>query len=168
MMTNKQKFIFCTGLLLVAILLMAANQAPSVYIEKGPPHPRALIISRFIWTSALAAIAFILGGIFSSNNKILILANLVIISFSCLYFGRTAILEIQQWPRVRERAQIWDQRDLQIKQAISAGQNNVYVKAIDGATMDHTRDFKESPTFWLNACAARYYGIEEIIVGTEK
>jgi len=145
---------------------MAANQAPSVFIEKGPPHPRALIMSRFIWTITLAAIAFAIGGLYTIKNKRLYIINLILLGFSLIYFGRTVVLETKQWQVFSNRAMIWDNRDMQIRQAVLNGEKQITVKAIDGATMDNTRDFKERPTFWLNACAAQYYGIDEIFTGT--
>jgi hypothetical protein len=164
--TIKQFVFFSFGALIIALLLMAANQAPSVFIEKGPPHPRALIMSRFIWTITLAAIAFAIGGLYRVKNKQLYIINLILLGFSLIYFGRTVVLETKQWQVFSNRAMIWDNRDMQIRQAVLNGEKQITVKAIDGATMDNTRDFKERPTFWLNACAAQYYGIDEIFTGT--
>ena len=164
----KQILFICVVILFSAILLMAANQAPSTYIEKGPPHPRALIISCFIWTSALASVSFVLGTSFSLKLDKSIFFIFLMLFFAFFYFGRTVILEMQQWKIFSERAQIWDYRDAQIKQAVIDEQQSVYVQAIDGASMDHTRDLKEKPQFWINACAAKYYGIEEIYAGAQK
>jgi hypothetical protein len=164
--TIKQLVLFCLGALIIALLFMAANQAPSVYIEKGPPHPRALIMSRFIWTITLAAIAFVIAGFYRIKNKRLYAFNLILLGFSLIYFGRTVILETKQWQIYSDRAMIWDNRDMKIRQAVLNGEKQITVQAIDGATMDNTRDFKERSTFWLNACAAHYYGIEEIFTTT--
>ncbi len=166
--THKQFIWIILAIVLAALLLMAANQAPSVYIEKGPPHPRALIASRLVWCLALAAISFLAGAQYPLKFKYAVWLNLLLIGLVSVYLARTVWLETQQVPTVIARSQVWDARDFQIRQAVTAGEQSVLVEAIDGATMDNTRDFKEKPNFWLNACAARYYGIAEIVAGPPK
>lgn len=49
-----------------------------------------------------------------------------------------------------------------------AGLTNITVHAIEGSPVGGIRDFdvqgQDKPGYWINTCAARYYGVETIDV----
>jgi hypothetical protein len=155
--------LFFAAILIALLIIMTFNQFASVYVEKGPPHPRALIISRFILSLGITAVAAVTGLILPKNNNIFFsVIALILFAGNYLYFARTIVLESKGIPVFIERAKIWDERDSIIRQAVLAGKTSVQVRAIDGATMDHTKDLREKPG-GINACAAQYYGLQEIV-----
>lgn len=158
-----RKFLlFFIAVLLAMLFIMTFNQFASVYVEKGPPHPRALIISRFILNLGITTIAAAAGLILPKNSNIIFpMIVLTLLGSTYIYSIRTIVLESRTIPGFIERAKIWDERDSIIRQAVTAGQTTIQVRAIDGAAMDHTKDLREKPG-GINACAAQYYGIQEI------
>ncbi len=148
---------------IVSIILIAVSQAPAVYIEKGPPAPRGLIFARFTLNFAIALIFGVLGNLLIPRLKekhvsILLVCMLVPI----LYTIRPIWANLSELPRDIERAAAWDARDISIRNAKAQGILQIDVKGIDSKYIGHTRDLKEKPTFWINACAESYYGMEEI------
>jgi hypothetical protein len=162
----KKLFLVVLGILVSAFLIIAALQMPSTYMEKGPPHPRALIGARFIVTSAIAACAWLVSDFLVKRLTVkgVRLAFGAIFILSAIYVVRTTIILAQaEIPLAVQRAALWDERDQFIWNAEKSGVTKVEVWAIDGSYMEHTRDFKEKSTNWINACAAIHYGVDEII-----
>jgi hypothetical protein len=152
----------------VTILLVAASLTPSIYIEKGLPAPRTMIIPRFI-----AAFGFVLGGWVAGSGLREILqakwmqtsaALFLLISFA---FPIYTIQNASQWiPIYAQRAQAWDARDAIIQDALQAGSNRVTVEAIDGEPIGGIRDFDppDKKGYWITLCARDYYGINLDVV----
>ena len=148
---------------LPAVLLIAASQIPAIYIEGGPPAPKALISARFTLLFALAAIFWLLGSWLTTFVK----ANyryavLVLILIPIFYTVRPILSTYDELPRYVERAAVWDQRDNSIRDAKAQGILQIDVKGIDSKYMGQTLDFKEKPNFWVNGCAEIFYGVDEI------
>lgn len=146
-----------------AVLLIAASQVPAIYIEGGPPAPKALIAARFTLLFAIAAIFWLAGSWLVSrlaDNSHAWIALLIMIPI--LYTVRPIMLTYDELPRYVDRANVWDQRDQSIRAAKAQGILQIDVKGIDSKYMGQTLDFKEKPTFWVNACAEIVYGVDEI------
>jgi hypothetical protein len=156
-------------LLLVAFLtflFVAATYAPSAYIEKSPPAPRTRVISRFILTFGIGTIAFLIGHYLRqlSDWRWLEGAAIFLLLATYAYAARSILISAQKIPLYSERALMWDERDALIKQSKADGIMDVNVRGIDGLPVGGIRDFKEKKGvgFWINQCAARYYGVDNI------
>lgn len=158
--------------LAIAFILIASSFAPSAYIEKVPPHPRTRIIPRFILTLALTCIASMLGALASRINHSKIFHRIAILLFvlTALYSIRSIFLVSQYSPIYSDRARAWDVREKDINTAIANGEDIIYINAIDGLPVGGIRDFDAKgqgrPGYWINQCAARFYGVNEINIST--
>jgi hypothetical protein len=157
-------------ILAFAFLLIAASYAPSAYIERTPPHPRTRIIPTFVLTLAVVLVAWILGSLarrLDHSHRYYLLAVLLFF-FTSLYTARTIWIASHNISLYSERARTWDQRALQIESGKRRGLVQINVTAIDGSPVGGIRDFdvkgQGKPGYWINKCAARYYGVEAIDV----
>ncbi len=60
----------------------------------------------------------------------------------------------------KERALLWDQRNGEILDQIADGENQITVRAFD--SFDQIAEMGSDPSFWVNQCAAQFYGVESI------
>jgi len=141
---------------------------PSIYIERGLPAPRTLIIPRFI-----AVLGFTLGGLVAGSALREIFKTqwlqtsataLLLISFAFPIF--TVVKLTNLIPVYSQRTQAWDVRNAVIQTALHDNSNRVTVTAIDGLPVGGIRDFdtKEKVGYWITQCAADYYGIKLDVV----
>ena len=151
---------------LLTFLSVAATYAPSAYIEKSPPAPRTRIISRFILTLGAGTIALLVGTYFRQLFSWRWLDGLVIIVLlgAYAYGARSILISAEKISLYSERAALWDERDALIQHSKAEGIMEVNVRGIDGLPVGGIRDFKEKRGvgFWINQCAARYYGVDTI------
>lgn len=156
-------------LLLIAVvtfLFVAATYAPSAYIEKAPPAPRTRVLSRFILTFG-SGIGALFAGYYVRQffgARWLEVAAIVLLLGTYAYSGRSILISAQKISLYSERAAAWDERDALILQSKADGIMEVNVRGIDGLSVGGIRDFKEKKGvgFWINQCAARYYGVDNI------
>jgi hypothetical protein len=167
---TRQSMILILIAVLLAFLIIAASFAPSAYIEKAPPHPRTRIIPRFVLTLLLVFVSYIIG---LYANRVHVLQRLsllavVLIFVTFAYSVRSILISARNIPIYAERARIWDERDQQIRTAVLNGESGIFVQAIDGLPVGGIRDFDVKAQgkigYWINRCAARYYGIGSIDV----
>jgi len=156
----------------ITFILIASSFAPSAYIEKVPPHPRTRIIPRFILTLALTCISWALGALASriARSKIFHQLALLLFVLTAFYSIRSIFIAGRNIPIYSDRARAWDVRNEYINTAISNGDDIIYVNAIDGLPVGNIRDFDAKgqgrPGYWINQCAARFYGVNEINIST--
>jgi len=157
--TTISALVLCAG----CLILIAAGMAPIAYIEKAPPDPRGMIFAQLMLDLILAGIFWLLGNWLVSRSDpqwVTLLAFAILLPLG--YMFRPIGLTYAELPRYVQRAQTWDTRDQAIRSAQEQGILQIDVKGIDSAYMDHTLDFKEKPSFWINGCAEIYYGMDEI------
>jgi hypothetical protein len=163
---TRTSFIPVFAIAAITFVVIAAGFAPSVYIEKSLPALRARIIAQFTLILGYGLIAFILG--YHLRQRIRWqYTNLVINIVLVLLYAhgvQSIIPNIGKIPLYAERAAVWDQRDLQIRQSKDQGILEIHVRGIDGLPVGGIRDFADSygPGYWVNNCAIRYYGVEAI------
>jgi hypothetical protein len=170
----RTKTVTLTVLIILAItfILIAASFAPSAYIERTPPHPRTRIIPRFILTLAITLISGMLGALANHLDRSKIFHKIAVLLFmlTAIYSIRSLFIVGQNIPVYSARANDWDARAEVINTAISNGADVIYVNAIDGLPVGGIRDFdvkgQGKPGYWINRCAARFYGVTEINVST--
>jgi len=152
--------------LIIGFLLIAASYAPSAFIEKVPPAVRARIIARFSLVTAIALLFWLIGILtlqFRLWVKQLTWIALGILILSFAYTIRAIGITFEtKYPLYLQRADIWDARDKLIMEKKNEGMYVIDVRGIDSLPVGGLRDLKENPNFWINGCAARYYGVEAI------
>jgi hypothetical protein len=77
-----------------------------------------------------------------------------------LYPVRVAAKLYDQVPEYRAHAVAWDTRDEQIRQEVAAGATDLTVTQID--TIGGVQEYKGNEFFWVNRCAADYYGLRSL------
>ena len=163
---TKKLILLISLIAFLTFLFIAATYAPSTYIEKSPPAPRTRVISRFILTFGLGSIGVLIGYYFGQIFRWRWLEGLVIIVLlgAYIYGARSILISAEKISLYSERAVMWDERDMLIKQSQQQGVMEVNVRGIDGLPVGGIRDFKEKQGvgFWINQCAARYYGVDGI------
>ncbi len=145
-------------------ILIAAGFSPSVY-GQGFPVARMRFLARSIMTAAIMLEGAMLGlsaqGIqFKSKSNLgqWIAAILIVITGIIYPLRAAAKVYENNYNRYRTHAEIWDQRDTQIRQAVEQGATDLVVIQIDD--MDGVLEYKESN--WVNRCAAEFYGLHTI------
>jgi hypothetical protein len=153
---------------IVTMLLVAASLTPSIYVEKGLPAARTMIIPRFI-----AAFGFALGGwvagsglraVFQAKWMQVSATVLLLVSFA---FPLYTLAKAAEWVEIyAQRTRAWDTREILIQDALIAGSRRVTVEAIDGLPVGGIRDFDPpgKAGYWITQCAADYYGIKLDVV----
>ena len=151
------------AILLVTLLLVVSIQAPTAYFYGAPPDPRGQSLSRFTILTGLAVAAWIIGAaIFPRSARLSTVLPAILLLVCCAYTGRTIINVYDELPGFIHRAQLWDERDAYINNAIEQGMRRIEIKPIDTNAI-HTRDILRSKSFgkWAkNACGVRYYELE--------
>jgi hypothetical protein len=149
---------------IVTILLVAASLTPSIYVEKGLPAPRTMIIPSFIAVSGFAVGGWAAGSGLRAIFKFQRLQTVAAVAFLfTLAFPVTTLIRAFAWESIyATRAQLWDVRAVAIQSALSVGENRVTIQAIDGLPVDGIRDFDppEKKGYWITMCAEEYYGIK--------
>ena len=152
----------------ITVFLVAASLTPSIYVEKGLPAPRTMIIPRFI-----AAFGFALGGwaagsalweIAKSATLQAVMTMLLLASFA---FPIYTMVKAADWVAIyAQRTQAWDVREGVIQNALQEGSPRVTVESIDGLPVGGIRDFDPpgKTGYWITRCAGEYYGIKLDVV----
>jgi hypothetical protein len=148
----------------IAFALIAAAYAPSAYIEQVPPAPRTRIIMRFILIAALGINSWLIGYLPRQylHAKWHNLVALFLLLLCYAYAARSIAVTAEKINIYMQRARIWDERDQVINLARDQGILEIDVRGIDGLPVGGIRDFKAKPGNWINGCAAKYYGVNEI------
>ncbi len=151
---------------IIAFLLIAAVQAPSVEFYSSYPEPRTQSLSRFTMLFGLAVMAWLIGqAVFNRWQKEwLVLVALIVIGLGTVYTARLITVNYAQIPGYVYRAKLWDQRDRDIKLALSEGQKMVEVSVIDThdiGVQDIMRS-KDMTGDWVRNCGSEYYGLDAI------
>jgi len=153
---------------IVTMLLVAASLTPSIYVEKGLPAARTMIIPRFI-----AALGFALGGWAAGSGLREVLqakwmqVSATLLLLISLAFPVYTLTKAADWVKIyAQRTQAWDAREAIIQTAVESGSRRVTVEAIDGLPVGGIRDFDPpgKTGYWITQCAADYYGIKLDVV----
>lgn len=152
--------------MIIVWILISAVQAPSVYIYNTPPDPRGKSLARFTMLAGLAVTAWISGQAinFKWQNKVIILLALLGLGFNVIYSIRTMARTYTELPGFIYRANLWDQRDADIRNARAQGTTEMEVIVIDMKDVG-VKDIMQSHLMdegWVSTCASRYYGLEAI------
>jgi hypothetical protein len=157
----------------LAWILVAAGFAPSAY-GQGYPVERMRFLARTI-TIAVFMLEGVLLALITRQVQfkfhavpIQWIAAILFSSMSIFYPLRTAA-ELLRYdvPEYRERAELWDLREEFIKRRIAEGETDLVIPGFSG--IYGVKELDDNPAHWINACAARYYGVNSIrTVGVEE
>jgi hypothetical protein len=64
-------------------------------------------------------------------------------------------------PEYRSYAIAWDARDAYIRKSVAEGAKDLVVVQLD--SMGGVGEYKGRKSYWINSCAARYYGLDSLI-----
>lgn len=151
-------------LLPVGVLIaIAFSFAPSAYARSFPSaHVRFPAL--FLLTFALMAEGGLTGYLLSQIKMPVptFLRRLVIgfLILTFLYPIRAALKLYGQVPEYRAHAAAWDTRDEYIRQAVAEGATDLVVVQLD--TIGGVPEYKEKEHFWVNRCAAEFYGLRSL------
>lgn len=153
------------GIIGISFLLISASHAPSAYIEQMPPEARGLLPARTVMIGALWAIGTLTGvfirPVLGPGLSLFLAAAAVTAGFG--YTARSITIVAERLPIYAERAEIWDERDALIRAGIEQGLTRIEVRGIDSLPVSGMLDLKPKPTHWVNVCAARYYGVDQLL-----
>ncbi|MCW5875320.1 MAG: hypothetical protein KIS85_00430 [Anaerolineales bacterium] len=164
---NSKPLLILVGILLLSFLLVAASYAPSAYIEKNVPAPRTRILSMYFLNSGLVAASFVIGHAVRSAARrwarpLGAFAAILLLLCTAYALRATGLTWQSKQPLYQQRAAIWDERHAHILTSREAGIAIVDVRGIDSLPVGGVLDLREKEHFWVNACAANYYGVEGI------
>ena len=151
------------GSLLGGALLLVCVAAPTAYGMQAYPEERAWMLGRFVTTIALILVGFS-AGVRSHRYMDRVvdtcLMSILILMLLSAYPLKAAWNEWQMIPQWQATARAWDERHADILEKVEAGETALIVPAFDsiGSVAELTAD----PYYWVNVCAANYYGIDEI------
>ncbi|MDP1713892.1 MAG: hypothetical protein Q8L41_04025 [Anaerolineales bacterium] len=152
--------------LIVVWLLISAIQAPSVRFYSTPPDPRGQSLSRFTMLAGMAVIAWHYGQYFHARlpKKWLHILALAGILASIAYTARLIKTNYSELPGFIHRAELWDQRDADIKEAKAQGLQLVEVIVIDmqGIGVQDIMRSRDMEKESVITCGSEYYGVEAI------
>ncbi len=127
------------------------------------PENRVLMLAHSVMVSGMILYGLFLGFIFKdffiqgSRWKEILLVAVLILSLYPLRSVNRLWGEVQT---AKDRAQQWDQRNGVILDQIALGEDNLKVQAFD--SFDQIAELGNDSSFWVNQCAAQFYGVESI------
>lgn len=144
------------GLLVIALWFndMKLNFHPPAF-----PEMRDWVRSN-LWISLLVLLgALLISGLVAWKAKIQVSLSiwLLIMGIPALIIGARFLTE---YPIMQQRADLWDGRDAQIRQLQAAGETQLVVPAMN--SLAGILELSDYEGFWVNRCAASYYGVESI------
>jgi hypothetical protein len=150
---------------LVLALLIAAGFSPSAYGQSFPVD-RARFFAHYLMSATLMLEGAFFG-VWLSKIKSPVFrsmysfgASIFILIILAAYPFRAGLQVLENEPRYRTRALLWDKRDAIIRNQKAQGETDLVVIQFDG--VDGTKELDVSAAHWANGCAAQYYGIHSI------
>ncbi len=154
-------------LLLFMFFVIGCSFAPSAFVRTFPvAHARfpayfltvfGLILQGGLMGILLSRLRLPVHLNFTRGLSVGILAVLII------YPLQTSSRIYSSLAAYRDFAAAWDLRDMQIKQAVAQGAQDLVVVQLDSvADVPEYKGFG-SPGYWINVCAAEYYGLHTLV-----
>jgi hypothetical protein len=161
---NEKTLFIVTGIIISAVWLLVCICAPTAYSMMAFPEPRAIILSRaviIVMMMLLGGLAGLASHVFMERIVDTCLVSVFILgAMVTIYPIRTAIQNWQQVTPAQVRAEIWDTRKIIIDQALRDGKDYLELTPIN--SVNGIYELTSDPTFWVNRCAADYFGINSL------
>jgi hypothetical protein len=161
-----------TAALAAIYLLVVCVVAPSAYGESSYPDLRALIAAWWVLVAGIGTLGWMAGEFLAEWAAA---SHLTPKTAAAARFGAAIVLlalcalpiiiafqTYAQLPRYQKWAAFWDTRDAQLWQDSRANVSTAEVIQLDHIIQD-VGELSPQPTFWYNVCAARYYGVKQIV-----
>lgn len=152
------------GIPIVAFVLVCACMAPGAYGTSAPPPPRALVIPQYVMTVMAACWGYALGLVWAAGGRRVTpraqAGAMVVAGLSLLVPVMSTPAIVRSGAAMREWAQRWDETDRQIRNAYESGSRDAVVPALESVA--GVGSISPDRNDWVNACAARYYGVRSI------
>lgn len=154
------------GTLVIVWVLSSSSYAPSVYFYGTPPDPRGRLLAHFTALAGLAFVSWLLGTAIKNQAQrhVFMTIALLGIVLHTIYTVRSISNVYSEAGGFIHRAQLWDERDADIKAAKAQGETRLEVVVIDMQDVN-VRDIMGSSVTdrgWVTTCGSRYYGLEAI------
>jgi hypothetical protein len=164
--SRRMMFIIMFATPILAYFLTAASFAPSVYGQAFPAE-RARFLARLLLTAALmldgACLGILLAQWKTGWSSTAAMLAMVLFVFSALYPLRSAWNAVQdKIPYYHRWSSLWDDRQAQIVADKAEGMNDIV--AANLYSIEGVEELKVDPKYWINVCAANYYGVHSISV----
>jgi hypothetical protein len=157
--TCKENLSFFLVTALVVLALSICLCAPTAYSMQSYPEARALILGRTVLLIALTCLSAYLG-ILSHVvvDKIVntCLVSILVLGLFWTYPLRDAVRSWQNLAEPQARAAEWDARNEQIQKSVKDGVTTIELTPLNSVYGIY--ELTSDPMFWVNQCAARYYG----------
>jgi hypothetical protein len=152
----------------IGYLMVICICAPSVYAQSSYPEARVLIEARFVMVLLTCVQGLIigigLGQLHTLSNEpppVFLMVVVVLVSSAILLYPLYDARKIySQVPDYRASATAWDGRNAQVIAEKAQGFENIQVKEFDG--MSGISELSQDAGFWVNGCAADFYGVRTI------
>lgn len=149
---------------LITYLLIVCICAPTAYGMMAFPENRVLMLARFMTGMGIAAHGLLSGwfirGVTPGINAFHFATGIILLLL-LLYPLRPVPKVVREIEIARERAAVWDERDLGVRKDIDRGESVILVRALD--SFSQIAELRADSDFWVNRCAAQYYGVESIV-----
>jgi hypothetical protein len=147
-------------------ILIAAGFSPSVY-GQGYPVERMRFLARTLTITALMLEGMLLGILLREMTArfeygMIRWVALTLFTLISVVYPLRAAYNIYDFdiPWFRVRAEMWDERDAYIRQAVAEGMTDLEVEQLD--TIGGVQEYKHDANHWVNRCAAEYYGLHTL------
>jgi len=161
----KETIIFGFVTIFISYLIIVANILPSLYALRAYPDARGLMPATFIIIVTFFIIGLCVGWLFREKiyrfEYLSDALQILLILILAIYFVHAGIKVFSEYPEYHERASLWDTRHAYILEKIKQGEKEILVPAIDSFYL--TIELQPEPDYWVNRCAALWYGVDQII-----
>jgi len=151
---------------IVVWFLIAAGFAPSAYGQSFPVE-RMRFLARFLMVSAFMMDGGLIGILLKKvqlkpNPALSRWIAIALFAFISIVYPIRKAVQIYRidLPEYSQRAEHWDLRDAFIIRHADAGEQDLIVPGFSGVY--HVKELDSNPNHWVNACAARFYGVNSI------
>jgi hypothetical protein len=153
------------AVLLFTFIVVGFSFAPSAFVRTYPAA-RARFAAQFVVTLSLILEGGLLGILASRlylPGKTDILRGLTVglLGLLIVYPLYTASKISNSMVEYQKFAIAWDERDAYIKKSVAEGVKDLVVVQLD--SVGGVGEYKGNKSFWINSCAARYYGLDSLI-----
>jgi hypothetical protein len=151
---------------LVCYVSVLAEMVPTMLAMSSYPGDRALLPAYFTLILSVFAIGWLVSHFLVSKhvwnqNKLIFQGAGILLGLALFaYLLRTTPTVYSSFSANQQRAAAWDARDTLIKEAAAQGETHVVVPAFD--SIAQILELYPNENFWVNRCAASYYGVEGI------
>lgn len=156
---------FILLILAVGFTLLLALNVPAIYATSLPPPARVYSISQFVLVGVFAALGFVIGLRARRTSPVL---NILTIAILVILPLMASVRLLGYADPVMRFARDWDAQSATIQAQIDSGVRDVIAPplSIDLAATSGLDTLTASPGWWLNDCAARYYGVESFTISS--